>query len=427
MGRIRNYINNLNFISTIYFTFIVLATVFLLLLIFNFKPSFVTYQENEVQDLKQEISEIVEAKELEDIIQVSNNYFFEIIIKEDNTVLYTSNSLYDIDIANDVYIDDFIYKEVYEEGDYLIWLVVTKVDMIPFVNNFLIYITSIILTVIIATLLFLRLIYVKSSKPILRILKIIEDLKEKDQTEVAGEDQLDIVSDELLLFYNDVSFRTYQLKQEQEEYKRINKVQKSLIEEQKEYLETVIHEVKSPLASINYSRYIIENKNNDDQLNDSLENIKVQSEGALNLIIEALDTVRDNSLALFIEEDEINVKVLIEEYLNMNKIIIDRNNVKYKINSEIEYLKTNRLKFIQLLNNILSNMLNYSKENTTLEITLSKNELVFKNEIGNTENKYSTNYGKERVEELVKDLRMKMEVHENNPYIVKIIIGDEDE
>lgn len=428
MGRLGSNVSNLRVLSKLYFGLIVLCTIFLMFIVITFKTNFLNYQKEQVDNLKEEITQALKSDDLtKSIVELNEDYSFEIIVQEGNTILYTSNTLYDVENANNVYNDNFIYKEAYEENEYLVWIVVTSVDVVPFVNDYLVYGLIVVLVIIIATILFLRMLYLKSSKPILRTLEIVEKLKSDSNLGDIYDEQLDIVNEELLLLYNDISFRTYQLEQTQDEYQRINKAQKTLLEEQKTFLESVIHEIKSPLASINYSRFIVEKSVEDksDDVEESLQNIKFQSEEALTMVVETLDSVRENSFEMFIEETEVDINSYVEQYFKKNKVILNQKHLDYNIVSENDFVFTNKLKFVQVLNNLLSNMLNYSKEETVLDISFSTEELVFRNFKGDKYNEYSTKYGNQRIVEIVKELGMELEVSDGNEvYEVKIRLGD---
>lgn len=428
MGRVSKHLNNLRSVSKVYYAFIILSAVFLAFIVFSFKANFLNYQQEQVTLLKDGISSALKSDDIsQEIVDLNKDYSFEIIVQEDSTILYTSNTLYDIDNANVVYNDNFVYKEAYQDGDYLVWLVVTNVDVVPFVNSYLIYALVVVLLIIVVTTFFLRTLYINSSKPIIRTIEIIENIKAKSSLDGYYDKDLDIVNEELLVLYSNLSFQKYQLSQTSEEYERISKIQKSLLEEQKSYLETVIHDIKSPIASINYSRFIIDSviKDKDANIQESLDNIKEQSEETLAIVVETLETVRANTFEKFVEKDKININELVEKYLEKNRIVIEKSGFKPDVNNEIEWIFTNRLKFIQMTNNILSNMLNYSKENSTLYVNVTKTGITFTNEKGKDANEFSTKYGNRRITELASELGMELKVVEDEEtYTINVIFGD---
>ncbi|WOO87047.1 hypothetical protein RZE82_08005 [Mollicutes bacterium LVI A0039] len=424
MGRVKNRKRSTNYIGATYLIFTVILSTLLLYNLSDFGHNFIDYQVAEVNNLKLRISEILHAGEFnsEDLTLLNNSYNFEVIIQKNDEVVYTSNSLYDISVANDVYNNNYIYKETYIDNDYVIWLVVTSVDFVNFVNNYLFMIIIGLAILFLMTTIYVTVIYRRIAIPLLNVMELIRNLRTKDNPEIDMDTQLDLVSNELLTLYNSISLRAYILDQQQSEYQRISEIRKSTIDEQNAYLRTMIHDIKTPLSAIGFSRMILDNEQHlSPEGIKALNYIKSQTENALELIVESLETIADDSLTSFDAIDEIDVKKLLTEYFEKNNLQLSLNNLEISIFDDELYIYTNRIKFLQILSNILSNMMQYANDDSTLNISREATKIVFKNEIGSLNSKYSTGVGQLCIVDYSKDLGIETDTKiENGYYIVTL-------
>ncbi len=144
-----------------------------------------------------------------------------------------------------------------------------------------------------------------------------------------------------------------------------------------EFLANMSHELRTPLNSILLlSRLMAENP--DENLNeDQIESAKViQSSGSslLTLIDEILDLAKIESGKMSLEYQNIEIGEVVKDLKNLMNPLVKEKGIEFNINIENDLektLETDRLRLDQVLRNLLSNALKFTKEGS-VELNIKK-------------------------------------------------------
>lgn len=144
-----------------------------------------------------------------------------------------------------------------------------------------------------------------------------------------------------------------------------------------EFLANMSHELRTPLNSILLlSRLMAENP--DENLNeDQIESAKViQSSGSslLTLIDEILDLAKIESGKMSLEYQDVEINEVVKDLKNLINPLVKEKGIEFNINIENDLAKsfeTDRLRLDQVLRNLLSNALKFTKEGS-VELNIKK-------------------------------------------------------
>ena len=143
------------------------------------------------------------------------------------------------------------------------------------------------------------------------------------------------------------------------------------------FLGTVSHEFKTPISSIQMGLQLLEN-NQIGNLNDEQKNlvngIKEDSERLLKITGELLNITQVESGLIQLNIQNSTVDQIIEYAVHANKAATEQKNISFNINVEegIETVLADSEKTAWVLNNLLSNAVRYSYENSNIDITVTK-------------------------------------------------------
>ena len=146
------------------------------------------------------------------------------------------------------------------------------------------------------------------------------------------------------------------------------------------------HDLKTPLTSvIGYLTLLLDEKNISNKTEEKY--LKIALDKALrveSLTNEFFDITRYNLQEIPINKKEINIAYLLRQLADECYPMLEDNNLKCKLiaSDKVMYLGDGE-KLARAFDNLLKNAINYSYENTTIEITLKEDEdainIVFKN------------------------------------------------
>ena len=150
--------------------------------------------------------------------------------------------------------------------------------------------------------------------------------------------------------------------------------------ERTEFLASVSHEFKTPLnAIIGFCDLLSENIENEEN-HKYLNNISNNSVYLMSLIKNILEYARSDSQPLTIKKERIRTKQLINEILQNFDEIRKEKNITFNYTLSDIIVNADLIRFKQLIYNLISNAIKFSKENSTVSIVTyvnRKKEFVF--------------------------------------------------
>jgi len=144
-----------------------------------------------------------------------------------------------------------------------------------------------------------------------------------------------------------------------------------------EFLANMSHELRTPLNSILLLSRLMGENPEENLTEDQLESAKViQSAGSslLTLIDEILDLAKIESGKMSLEYEEVEISEVVKDLKNLMNPLVNNKGIKFhvKIEDNLEKsLQTDRLRLDQVLRNLLSNALKFTKEGS-ITLTVKK-------------------------------------------------------
>lgn len=401
-----------------FFASIALLAVILLVTVFTIPSGMKSYQKKRIDTIESAVDKAFETTDEQELVNnikdVTDKYVgLEILILFEEEPVYSSNTVETTSKQNAIY-NDFVYRKIEEKGEYILWMCITKIDTLPYITSRLTLVAFIVIAITISQLVLINILHKRVTSPLSRVLMIVNRLRGRGDKTYSVE--LESISNEILHLFNSISLKSANYQFLVKEYQKTSEAQQKLLHEQKEFLQSTVHALKTPLSSINMSRYLItrdpEYKALNDKSKELLNSIQNQCETTNETIVSALNAVIADSIDVFEKRSKIDFKDEILNYFNVNQNLMDAKYLDYKIDGE-KSLLANKIKILQIVDTIIGNMVIYSKENTTLEIQLNEDTMIFKNQKSNQANPNSTKYGLVRTHELCEELNAKVEVEES--------------
>lgn len=424
-----NKLKDSNIVLIVHFTIIGTLLASLFFMWAGFSNTIEEYQLEHIENAKQGILKIIrkESSQMYDELdELSKSFVSEIYVQHHNTIIYTSNGITDLEQLDRIYDNKVVYKELYYEGNFTIWISMLNIDTNDIINKYLLITLIIVIIVTSVSLTLIYYIFRSFTKPFSSIMELIESMRNGEKMSSVSKNNLNVISMELISLYNKITFVKYKYKSVTTIYEEEKQINTELVNEQMQYLSTVLHDIKTPLASIDVSRYTLErNIKADEKEMESLHNIKTQTERTLNMIITTLNNVVGDYENIYFEEEEVSVKEIVEEYLRDCNILIGAKKLKLEINLSQKTLVTNKMKCSLIIANVLSNIIQYSKEETVIKIIEEGNKITFTNVIGKNKSSISTGYGIKQIAEYSNQIGINVENKiQNHYYMTTIYLGD---
>ncbi|KFC18384.1 ATP-binding protein [Epilithonimonas lactis] len=145
------------------------------------------------------------------------------------------------------------------------------------------------------------------------------------------------------------------------------------------FLGTVSHEFKTPISSIQMGLQLLENKQigimNDEQKT-LVNGIKEDANRLLKITGELLNITQIESGAIQLNIQASDIRMIIEDAINANKSAAEQKHIIFKINIEngLKEVLADAEKTSWVLNNLLSNAVRYSHDNSEIELNVIKVE-----------------------------------------------------
>ncbi|MGZ5243888.1 MAG: sensor histidine kinase [Bacteroidia bacterium] len=142
---------------------------------------------------------------------------------------------------------------------------------------------------------------------------------------------------------------------------------KELERMRKEFLGDVAHELRSPIFNIQgYIHTLIEGALDDPEVSHKFLDKAAKHVDHLSSLVEDLVTIsRIEAGELKLEISEFDIKELIKEVIDLQDLAAKQKNIslKYRFNDEPVYVRADRQKIRQVLNNLIGNSIKYGHEN----------------------------------------------------------------
>lgn len=155
------------------------------------------------------------------------------------------------------------------------------------------------------------------------------------------------------------------------------------------FIATISHEFKTPIASIKMSLQLLENeqvgKLNEEQ-QQLLDNMKEDAERLLKITRELLNMAQVESGVIQMNIIPTNIKEIIEYSVNANKLAAAQKHINFNIilPQNLPNVLADTEKTCWVLINLISNAIRYSYDNTTIDINVSIENQTMKLEVKDT-------------------------------------------
>ena len=153
---------------------------------------------------------------------------------------------------------------------------------------------------------------------------------------------------------------------------------KNILEKEKEFLQDISHEIKTPLMQIDTTLELMKDKKKLN-LEKEIEQIE-NSTHKINKIISKLSfLVKWEEISH--KKEKIDIFQYMDKLLEQYKYLLNEKKIKLVVNKEENFIIENNKYYLdRLLENIISNAIYYNKWNNILEITIQKNFISIKDQ-----------------------------------------------
>lgn len=139
--------------------------------------------------------------------------------------------------------------------------------------------------------------------------------------------------------------------------------------EGKELLANMSHELRSPLnAIINFSELLINSEYPKTKQQQYLSNIAISGKHLLEIVNGILDISKADSGKICLNYEKIESSKVINETINILKPLAQKKNISLEADLQKVLLDADKKKFRQILYNLLSNSIKYTRENGSISV-----------------------------------------------------------
>lgn len=172
----------------------------------------------------------------------------------------------------------------------------------------------------------------------------------------------------------------FELKKKNEELERMNVKLKELSDIKNEFMGIAAHDIRNPLSTILAYAQFLNSSNNvkiEEKRSYFLEKISSQGNFILNIINNLLDISKIEAGKLALNLTECDFYEVINESYEFNKMLATQKGIFFEIEEPIRpniRIRIDRERIKEVLNNLYSNAIKYSKPNTKVETQVTMNE-----------------------------------------------------
>jgi len=154
--------------------------------------------------------------------------------------------------------------------------------------------------------------------------------------------------------------------------------QKQLTEQQKDFINNMTHEFKTPISSIKIASNVLVNNEavkNDERMFQYAKIIKHQNERLNNQVEKVLNIARLEKDQFKLNKEKFNVKDALENIVNDEKIKIEKGkgSISLIVQDEDLEITADRLHFTNVVSNIIDNAIKYCQGNPKIELRTEEN------------------------------------------------------
>lgn len=158
----------------------------------------------------------------------------------------------------------------------------------------------------------------------------------------------------------------HQLKLQKEELEKLNR-------EKNKFIGMMAHDIRNPLSVIDFfSNELLEKYQNDQASEEFInsEYIKTSSKFIKNLVDEVLEISKIESGTIELSKEDVNPNFFLSEMAKLNRIMSERKEITISENFEKydQNILFDQQKLTQVINNLITNAVKFSNENTAIEI-----------------------------------------------------------
>jgi signal transduction histidine kinase len=153
----------------------------------------------------------------------------------------------------------------------------------------------------------------------------------------------------------------------------------NILEIQKNFIQDVSHELKTPLMQIESNIELIEWKIQEEKIKNKIEQIK-NSTKDINQIISNLGFILRWEEILK-NKEKINIYKYFKKFVKNYEVLANKKNIKIGIVKKFDLVLENNSYYLdRLFWNLISNAIHYNDWNNTIKIIINKNEIIIKDE-----------------------------------------------
>jgi signal transduction histidine kinase len=175
--------------------------------------------------------------------------------------------------------------------------------------------------------------------------------------------------DELGLLANSFNKMAADLDKTQKTADRRQEQIKELLVQKDNFINQLGHDLKNPLGPLLNLIPIIAQKQNDSSINEMLDVVLRNTHYMKNLVTKTIELAQLKSPNIALHIERINLYDEISDIITTNKLLLQNSDIKVinQVSSDVE-IEFDRIRFQQLINNLISNSVKYSSHSTVITI-----------------------------------------------------------
>lgn len=152
--------------------------------------------------------------------------------------------------------------------------------------------------------------------------------------------------------------------------------QKRVSELQKDFINNMTHEFKTPISSIKIASEVLANQDaikTDPRLQRYAEIIKDQNTRLNNQVEKVLNLAKLEKNGFTLKKERIDAKKMIENIVRSENLKLTDQPIQFESNAESAMISADPLHFSNVVHNILDNAVKYSNDNIAIKVSLEQN------------------------------------------------------